>query len=765
MSKLRFCYLSILCFMFLTLNAQPVKKIDWPTFMKQHDLVFETLPQQWNEGAFVGNGQVGMMLYFKPKERKVVFHLGRQDVTDHRKAPDKKTSRGVKGANVMYDFPRLDIGQMVLQPVGNIVAGELRQDLWNAEIRGTIMTDLGKIVIRAYTPYNKMLNVVEVYSTEKINGKLVKYGWKFFPGNPASPRAQVFPKNDTTYVTNPPPVLSSDNTIHSSVQTLLAGGDYATSWLEVKTGNARSTLYITTANEVPLANKSIEVAKKTIIDALKDKKELIVSHRKWWHAFYQKSFLSIPNARMESFYWIQMYKMACSSRPDGPALDLFGPFFRISQWPGLWWNLNVQLTYWNVLQSNHLELGENLISLIDGQFESLINVFDAQNLGDFTWLMHNYWLQLRYGGNWESIKVNWLPKAERIAKLYEKRVLKNEEGQWEMLPMESPEYDGFKTYKNSNYNLALYRWLLTAMMECSKKNILDNQKLSHWEQKLNELPPFPINENGLMIGSEQAVDKSHRHYSHLLGLYPLFVLNPDLLSDRILVDESVVHWHKIGGGKGLAGYSYTGAASLYAALGRGNDAEATLNRFLLGNIGISQLLSNTFYVESSGKNPVIETPLSAANSISEMLLQSWGGKIRVFPAMPDKWKMATFDKLRTQGGFLVSAFYNNGKTEWVSIKSLAGEPCVLIIPGWTQAFIWQKSKQITQTILQNNEFVLNLKANEEIILFREKSTKKFVLKAIPHNTSDFNLYGVKNGKNLGADQSWELPEYHLDRDK
>ena len=34
--------------------------------------------------------------------------------------------------------------------------------------------------------------------------------------------------------------------------------------------------------------------------------------------------------------------------------------------------------------------------------------------------------------------------------------------------------------------------------------------------------------------------------------------------------------------------------------------------------------------------PVIETPLSGAQCIHDMLLQSWGGKIRVFPAVPSQ---------------------------------------------------------------------------------------------------------------------------------
>jgi hypothetical protein len=440
---------------------------------------------------------------------------------------------------------------------------------------------------------------------------------------------------------------------------------------------------------------------------------------------------------------------------------LFGPYFRVSQWPGLWWNLNVQLTYWNVLQSNHLELGENLITLVDSQFESLLRTFDNAKLGDFTWTMHNYWLQLRYSGNWQVLNEKWLPKAIKISKLYEKRLVRNDKGQLEMTEMESPEYEGFKTYKNSSYNLALYRWLLTAMVECAEKNNVKQSEISAWQNNLKDLIPLPTNENGIMIGSAQGLDKSHRHYSHLLGLYPLFVLNPDNENDRALVDKSVVHWHQIGGGKELAGYSYTGAASLYAALGRGNDAEAIMHHFLNGNIGISLLLSNTFYVEAGGKNPVIETPLSAANAISEMLLQSWGGKIRVFPAMPDKWQEASFDKLRTHGAFLVSAVRKNGQTQWVKIKSLAGEPCILKIPGWTNAFQKNKGRKISITALQNNEFTLDLKSGEEVLLLPELNVKIEPVTPINLPADKYNFYGVKKGKELKWDQNWPLPEYKL----
>jgi hypothetical protein len=328
--------------------------------------------------------------------------------------------------------------------------------------------------------------------------------------------------------------------------------------------------------------------------------------------------------------------------------------------------------------------------------------------------------------------------------------------------MGSPEYKGFVTYPNTNYNLAILRWLLNALVESNEKAGSNPALVSKWKQTLAELIHYPVDENGLMIASNQPVDMSHRHYSHLLGLYPLFQLNPDSPADRELVDKSVVHWHKIEDGKALAGYSYTGAASLYAALGRGNDSYQILQHFLLGNIGISQLISNTMYVESGGRDPVLETPLSAAASIMELLLQSWGGKIRVFPAIPDGWKEASFDKLRAQGGFLVSASRIQGKTEWISVKSLTGEPCIVKVPGWGNAVQAGKGKKISVRKIADGEFRIDIKAGESILLKASATNASVSVLPVVHHEGIKNIYGVKKGRNLKSDQSWPLPEYKID---
>ena len=741
-------------------RATPRIEVDWPAFLGRHDLVWEQIPDHWNEGPFLGNGQLGLVAYANRDANRFDFHLGRSDVTDHRGAPDRKTSRGVPGLTVMHDFPRLDLGRIALFPSGKIQDGDFRLDLWNAEITGRIVTDLGELRLRVITLRDRMVHALEITSTETAaDGRPAPWRWEFLPGNPASPREQVFPGNRPGYVTNPNPRLSTHEGVPVCVQPLLAGGDYATAWLEQKhSAEARTAiLFVSTANEVPAADRSAAVAVADVRAAASaGLPALVAEHRAWWHAFYPRSFLTLPDARMEAFYWIQLYKFASASRPDGPPIDNTGPFFRVTQWPGLWWNLNVQLTYWLPNPTNHPELGRNLITEIDQNFEGLLASFvrHRAKIGDFAWVLHNHWLFHRHAGDRAALRDSWLPKARAVLEAYRPLLAPAPGGRIDLAPTESPEYDGFKAYPNSSYNLALLRWLLASMIEADALGGSPAPEAAGWRALLDQLAPFPVDEHGTMIAANQSVDKSHRHYSHLLGLYPLFVLDPDSPADRALVKKSVEHWHRIDQGKGLAGYSFTGGASLYAAFGAAEDARDLLHTFLTGSIGISRLLPNTLYVESGNRNPVIETPLSAAVATTELVFQSWGNKLRVFPATPADWTDASFHQLRGQGAFLVSAVRTGGRTAWVAIKSEAGEPCVVKVPDWSGPLEVKGIPGRDVVELAPGEYRLTLPKGGSALLQPAGARVTPVIRPLPLADADRNLYGVRRGQGLTGRQAW-----------
>ena len=151
-------------------------------------------------------------------------------------------------------------------------------------------------------------------------------------------------------------------------------------------------------------------------------------------------------------------------------------------------------------------------------------------------------------------------------------------------------------------------------------------------------------------------------------VYPLRLVRPaPRPADRALIERSLAHW--IGFEGALQGYSFVGASAISSLLGKGEDAARYLDELLPRFVK-----PNTMYLEAG---PVIETPLAAAQAVHEMLLQSWGGVLRVFPAVPAGWKDAAFHDLRAEGAFLVSAVRRGGRTALVRVHSLAGEPARL----------------------------------------------------------------------------------------
>ena len=193
---------------------------------------------------------------------------------------------------------------------------------------------------------------------------------------------------------------------------------------------------------------------------------------------------------------------------------------------------------------------------------------------------------------------------------------------------------------------------------------------------------------------------------------------------------SVRHWQSMGGRQG---YSLTGASSISSAFGRGNDAVEYLN-------GLKPFLQpNTLYKEAG---PVIETPLSGAQSIHDMLIQGWASTIRIFPAVPDAWSEIAFHDLRTEGGFLVSARRQGGKTEFVRIKSLAGEPCV-IQPGLAGTVQVTGDRPFNLQPVKPGVFTLDLEKGEEAVLWSGDRRPDFIIAPVPAEEDECNRFGLR----------------------
>ena len=100
-----------------------------------------------------------------------------------------------------------------------------------------------------------------------------------------------------------------------------------------------------------------------------------------------------------------------------------------------------------------------------------------------------------------------------------------------------------------------------------------------------------------------------------------------------------------------------------------------------------------------------------ATAMNEALLQSYDGKIRVFPAFNGP-KTARFT-LHAQGGFIVSSEIKAGRVQWIAIRSLHGNPCKLELP-WKKAVL--NSNLISKSHLISGKTVVFKTRSEEIII-------------------------------------------------
>ena len=347
-------------------------------------------------------------------------------------------------------------------------------------------------------------------------------------------------------------------------------------------------------------------------------------------------------------------------------------------------------------------------------------------VGLLTWACHNLWLIYRHKMDDALLRDKLFPLLKGAVNYYLHFLQKEEDGKLHLPATYSPEYG---SAEDCNFDLSLLRWGCLTLIQSAERLKIDDPLLPKWKTVLEELTPYPMDENGLFIGRNTPYAFSHRHYSHLLAAYPLYTLNKEHPEDVDLIERSLHFWQSKTGAH--QGYSLTGASSISSALGKGNDALAYLNK-LFGRF----LSVNTLYRESG---PVIETPLSGAQSIHDMLLQSWGGKIRVFPAVPDAWQDVAFDGLRTEGAFKVSANWKAGKTEFIQVKSLAGEPCILVTDIARPFFKGKRHLEVKQ--LDEHTYQVDLQKGEEMLVYPEGTSPDLIIRPI-QNTS-IHCFGKK----------------------
>jgi len=780
----------------------PREAIDWPSFLAKQDPVWERLPQNFDEGGSVGNGIVGLTVHQDGTGNLLRFDVGRTDVADNRPP---------ESLGPQFGRCRLPIGYFKLLPVGKITTGTLRTDLWNAELSGKVETDKGTINFRALAHATEFDDPFVHHAIQelgsggqrqpvifiefKATGDERDFRWEWQADKSATTSRMKRGRLPPGYEPNPPPIMLERDGVSVCEQPLLVGGAYATAWMQTPaTGAWRKTLISLGISPRP------GVARQDTADSVRkavggNLDTFVANHRAWWHAYYPESFISLPTGRVENYYWLEVYRFASATRANGVLLDTQGPWFRNTFWPMWWWDLNNETAYMPVYTANRLELGLSLVRWMDrniGNFISNVKPkyrYDSAGLwansgldgrapidlgieglqpmiGCLPWACHNYWLQYRYSMDPKLLE-HLYPILRRSINYYRHVMIRDKDGTIHLPVTTSPEYGNGS---DCNYDLALFRWGCHTLLEAADRLDYDDPLIPEWKEILAKLTPYPADSTGLMIAAEIPFGTAHRHWSHMLSIFPLYILNWDQPENRALIVKSVDHWVNLDidsltpamtkwaerlrppvhvnpkGGGGLRTYSFYAASSMYSSMGNGDKAHSCLMTHLNGlpketkqTGGRRGISANGMYFEG---DPVIESSFSPMASIQNMLLQSWGDRIRVFGAMPSAWPNAIFSDLRAEGAFLVSAEWKNGKTDWIRIKSLAGEPCRVVTDLPDGFVVTSTQPDCTAKKAAPGLLEINLTKGSEVLLRRDASVQP-VVKPLPAADGVSNYYGVK----------------------
>ncbi len=673
------------------------EEIDWPVFMQQHDMTFDEFPVKWNEAPHFGNAMIGSMLY--KEDSCIRLEVFRADVHDNR-----DDSYGWPA----YSRPHFRIGYFLLHPKGSLTGCRWRKDLWNAEMTGTITTDKGEIEIRHFTHAEDMAIVTELTPSEGEKG----FSWTWHPfkaessrGVSATNEAELkafagkygahYSRELKLHRPNPEGKKEKVDNVSVWIQDLLAGGQYATAWSEVEDGNTRRQI-VSIANSYS-ESTAAEVAVKDVKHFLAlNSKDWTKTHRDWWHRYYKRSFVTIPDKSLESLYWQTIYRFGSTSRTGRYYVDCSGLWFQGGPWPYTTTDWNIQCGHWPVYAANRLEQGQELLDRFHKNKENLIKAVrpvewqkDAAYLpievagdmsghrnqdkryselfGTLPWAMNNLWSQYRYSMDDEMLREKIYPLLRRSINMYFHLVKEGEDGKLHLPPTYSPETG---VHEDCNFDLALFKWGCYTLLKASKRLGIDDPLIPRWKNVVENLVDFPVDENGFRLGSEKTSSPTHRHFSNLLMIYPLHLVN---IEQEGTADVLMNSYNRVRYISGMPAMVQSHIGPIATVMGQGDMALE----------GLKVLQADLFPNGMWFQNPCLESSLGMANIVQNMLIQSWSdpaknesGPLRIFPAMPSEWKDAEFRDLRTEGAFLVSAKRTGGITQWVRIKSMAGEPCI-----------------------------------------------------------------------------------------
>lgn len=453
-----------------------------------------------------------------------------------------------------------------------------------------------------------------------------------------------------------------------------------------------------------------------------DMDKLASENKKASNAFWQKSSIEISDKLVEDLWYEVLHVRRCTykSGKTPPGLFLPSTVQDYSLWHGDYhFNYNFQQPFLGDYGANHIEIGDSYFDAMQyvlqlgkliseryydcrGAFVQLTNfpiLAKDDNLGIAPlgrmaymtgWAGHQYYWRYRYSMDKDWLAKEGYPVLRELALFYTDFLQKGKDGLYHAFPSCQGE-DGFSGIPDTLTDVAQVmlhvRFALCVALEAAQILEIDADLQMQWQEHIDNL-----------AGINRMHTKHHKATENWV----------EMLEDlKRLSRAEKIPWHEITEKRGdyfppeFLGFDGN-IREFSSDIAPGfNDPDFCTSRWYCGKMPLywlTELRNQTFlperdwlHVRHTLEKWITPNGLLCAMAmnmygypgawsestgiiapIQECLLENRDNIIKIFPATPEAWGDTSFDNLRAEGAYLVSAKRQSKKISYVKIVSLKG---------------------------------------------------------------------------------------------
>jgi len=503
--------------------------------------------------------------------------------------------------------------------------------------------------------------------------------------------------------------------------------------------------YKKTANSRLILGSSVsENAIEQVVEELRDIPEwkIIQEDIDWWDNYWKEvPKINLPNPFIQDIVNYGLYKQAIATPEHGIACSLQGPFneeYQLPPWSNDYhFNINIEMIYMPALATNQADHLRPLWKMVQDLMPSLKengeHFFGREGalmlphavddrgkvVGTFwtgtidhactAWMAQLAWLNYRYNMDEELLRgVAWPLLVGAFEGYWAMMEGKNENGKKVFsLPVSvSPEFKGSRSDawgRDASFQLAAAHMVAEILPKAAE--ILGEDIDERWAAVRQWLPKYTTIEASRSLESPERQSErialwegmdlieSHRHHSHMAGIYPFDVIDPMDLENRHIIKATYDNWIRKGAGV-WSGWCVPWASILH---NRNNEPEAAVSWLLywyrnyinegrgtLHNAafgGISNISSPGWHnipeIDRNREVMQLDAGFGALNAVIDLLVYQKRGTVYVLPKIHRDWREFDFEGIAVEGGFLIGAQVKDNKTQSVKIRSKFGGPLKL----------------------------------------------------------------------------------------